>query len=115
MLHTAAYAVERNLAVNAARTAARLCERVRQTLSDTNSRNNNNNNNSSNTNTNNQYVMTKNDQSPVTVADLGAQAIICRAIRSVFPHDPIVAEEDATALRSSTLPHYCWEEVKSVV
>lgn len=42
----------------------------------------------------------KQDRSPVTVADYGSQALICRALRSAFPQDAIVAEEDATDLRN---------------
>ncbi len=44
-------------------------------------------------------VLRKEDRSPVTVADFGSQAIVCRALRQAFPDDPVVAEEDATALR----------------
>lgn len=41
----------------------------------------------------------KKDNSPVTVADYGSQAVVCRLLRQAFPHDPIIAEEDSTALR----------------
>ena len=41
----------------------------------------------------------KDDQSPVTVADFGAQALICQRLAEAFPRDPIVAEEDADDLR----------------
>jgi 3'(2'), 5'-bisphosphate nucleotidase len=41
----------------------------------------------------------KSDRSPVTVADFGSQAIICKFIREKFPNDTIVAEEDSTELR----------------
>jgi len=44
-------------------------------------------------------ALQKSDRSPVTVADFGSQAIICRIIRERFPGDPIVAEEDSEALR----------------
>jgi 3'(2'), 5'-bisphosphate nucleotidase len=37
----------------------------------------------------------KADQSPVTEADLAAEAVIMEALRRLFPHVPIVAEEDA--------------------
>ncbi|RMG33414.1 MAG: 3'(2'),5'-bisphosphate nucleotidase [Planctomycetota bacterium] len=43
-------------------------------------------------------ALEKNDRSPVTVADFAAQALICRALRSAFPQDPIIAEEDAADL-----------------
>jgi len=41
----------------------------------------------------------KSDRSPVTVADYGSQAIICKLIKETFPNDTIVAEEDSTELR----------------
>jgi len=44
-------------------------------------------------------VIQKKDRSPVTVADFGSQALVCRQIRQAFPDDPIIAEEDATLLR----------------
>jgi len=43
--------------------------------------------------------LAKKDRSPVTVADFGSQALICRAIHEVFPGDPIIGEEDAGVLR----------------
>lgn len=44
-------------------------------------------------------AMAKPDRSPVTVADFGAQALICRALGDAFPSDPVMGEEDAAALR----------------
>ncbi len=41
----------------------------------------------------------KSDRTPVTVADYGSQAIICKFIQETFPKDPMVAEEDSTGLR----------------
>ncbi len=41
----------------------------------------------------------KSDKSPVTVADYGSQAIICKLIRERFPEDTIIAEEDSKELR----------------
>lgn len=41
----------------------------------------------------------KRDRSPVTVADYASQALICGTLAQAFPGDPIIAEEDATALR----------------
>jgi 3'(2'), 5'-bisphosphate nucleotidase len=41
----------------------------------------------------------KSDRSPVTIADYGSQAIICKWIRERFPRDTIVAEEDSRELR----------------
>ena len=42
----------------------------------------------------------KGDRSPVTVADYGSQALVCRALRKAFPDDPIMAEEDSALLRA---------------
>ncbi len=41
----------------------------------------------------------KSDRSPVTIADYGSQAIICKFIRDRFPNDPLVAEENSEELR----------------
>jgi 3'(2'), 5'-bisphosphate nucleotidase len=41
----------------------------------------------------------KSDRSPVTIADFGSQAIICKFIKEKFPNDVIVAEEDSAELR----------------
>lgn len=43
----------------------------------------------------------KTDRSPVTVADFGSQALICKAIGDAFPDDVIVAEENAQALKEN--------------
>lgn len=43
----------------------------------------------------------KGDRSPVTVADYGSQAIICKFLKEAFPRDTIVAEEDSKELRKS--------------
>ena len=42
----------------------------------------------------------KSDRSPVTIADYGSQAIICKMIRDRFPNDTIIAEEDSKELRN---------------
>lgn len=41
----------------------------------------------------------KNDRTPVTVADYGSQAIICKTIQESFPNDVVVSEEDSNELR----------------
>jgi 3'(2'), 5'-bisphosphate nucleotidase len=73
------YEREKEVAIAAARIAASLCEQVRQGITPT--------------------AIEKRDRSPVTVADFGSQAIICRLLSEAFPQDPIVAEEDAAVLR----------------
>lgn len=56
----------------------------------------------------------KNDKSPVTIGDYGAQALIINSIRRNFPADQIVGEEEANALRSDgDLRAQIWELVRS--
>ncbi len=44
-------------------------------------------------------VTSKQDGSPVTVADFGSQAVVNRIVGEAFPGDVIVAEEDGSVLR----------------
>ena len=44
-------------------------------------------------------ALTKEDRSPVTIADFASQAIICKTLKEKFPDIPIVGEEDADSLR----------------
>jgi 3'(2'), 5'-bisphosphate nucleotidase len=74
-----AYEQERIVAMEAVVMAAKLCEAVRRDMVP--------------------EAMEKSDRSPVTVADYGSQAIICRALAAAFPDDPVVGEEDATDLQ----------------
>uniref|UniRef100_A0A0E0ED22 3'(2'),5'-bisphosphate nucleotidase n=1 Tax=Oryza meridionalis TaxID=40149 RepID=A0A0E0ED22_9ORYZ len=46
-------------------------------------------------------ILEKNDQTPVTVADFGVQALISLELQRLFPLIPLVAEEDSASLRSS--------------
>lgn len=56
----------------------------------------------------------KNDKSPVTIGDFGAQALIIAALRHHFPDDEIVAEEEAAQLRSEPqLRDQIWDLVKT--
>jgi len=41
----------------------------------------------------------KGDRTPVTVADLGVQAVVSAALQERFPHDPLMAEEESRELR----------------
>jgi 3'(2'), 5'-bisphosphate nucleotidase len=75
-----AYEQELAIAQEAVTLAAKLCEAVRRDMVP--------------------EAMEKSDRSPVTVADYGAQAIICRALAIAFPHDPVVGEEDAADLQT---------------
>lgn len=45
-------------------------------------------------------AMTKDDRSPVTVADFAAQAWIGYRLSQAYPQDPLVAEEDSARLKS---------------
>ncbi len=45
-------------------------------------------------------VLTKQDRSPVTVADFTSQALVGSLLSRVFPEDLMVAEEDSAALRA---------------
>lgn len=40
------------------------------------------------------------DMSPVTVADLSIQAVVAARLADAFPHDSLIAEEDARLLRA---------------
>ena len=46
-------------------------------------------------------ALQKKDRSPVTVADFGSQALICRTLGDMFPDDPVIGEEDSAALREA--------------
>lgn len=74
------FEAELAVARESARAAALLCERVRGEMVG--------------------EALTKEDRSPVTVADFGAQAVICRRLAEEFPQDPVVGEEDSAALRT---------------
>ncbi|KAL8832283.1 MAG: hypothetical protein Q9170_004940 [Blastenia crenularia] len=52
--------------------------------------------------TNAKGTLSKDDHSPVTIGDFGAQALIIAAIRHNFPNDEIVGEEEAATLRENT-------------
>ena len=75
------YQREREVAITAVREAARLCQAVQAQISPD--------------------VLEKKDRSPVTVADYGSQALVCQALKAAFPDDPVIAEEDAAALREN--------------
>ena len=56
----------------------------------------------------------KDDKSPVTIGDYGAQALIIRAIKHNFPNDEIVGEEEASTLRQNpNLTTQIWDLVKA--
>ncbi|EEP76400.1 3'(2'),5'-bisphosphate nucleotidase [Uncinocarpus reesii 1704] len=60
-------------------------------------------------------TLSKDDFSPVTKGDFGAQALIIQAIRTNFPEDEIVAEEEASSLRENdSLRNEMWNLVKDI-
>ncbi|RKU36765.1 3'(2'),5'-bisphosphate nucleotidase [Candidatus Poribacteria bacterium] len=75
--------LKKQVAIDAVLKAMQLCEQVQAEMVSTD-------------------AIQKVDRSPVTVADFGSQALICKAIRDAFPDDVIVAEEDAQALKENT-------------
>ena len=75
-----AYEKEKEIAIAAVQAAATVCEKVRAEMVP--------------------EAIEKSDKSPVTVADFGAQAIVCKMLKEAFPSDPIVGEEDADDLRT---------------
>lgn len=60
-------------------------------------------------------TISKDDASPVTIGDYGAQALIISAIKKNFPSDEVVGEEEASTLRTDkSLSSKIWELVKDV-
>ncbi|KAI1077239.1 3(2),5-bisphosphate nucleotidase HAL2 [Whalleya microplaca] len=58
-------------------------------------------------------TVSKDDASPVTIGDFGAQALIISALKASFPADEIVAEEEAAQLRADpALRATIWELVR---
>ena len=60
-------------------------------------------------------TLSKDDASPVTIGDFGAQALIISAIKHNFPNDEVVGEEEASSLREDkALSSKIWSLVKDV-
>lgn len=58
-------------------------------------------------------TVSKDDKSPVTIGDYGAQALIIKAIKSAFPSDEVVGEEEANTLTTNdSLRTQIWDLVK---
>lgn len=56
----------------------------------------------------------KDDKSPVTIGDFGAQILIISALKANFPDDEIVGEEDADKLRTDdNLKQIVWDLISS--
>ncbi len=75
---------ERTQALHAVRRASLLCRKIQASLMASDSQ-------------------SKNDRSPVTIADYTSQAIIIECLQRFFPDDLFVAEEDSTQLVNSDL------------
>ncbi|PSS10298.1 PAP-specific phosphatase precursor [Actinidia chinensis var. chinensis] len=91
---TARYHRELRAAVDAVERACRLCVDVNKSLLSNDGR-----------------ILEKNDQTPVTVADFGVQALISLELSKLFPSIPLVAEEDSAFLRSNSLVNSVVNEV----
>lgn len=58
-------------------------------------------------------TVSKDDKSPVTIGDFGAQALIIHTIKQNFPEDEIVGEEEANSLRDDAkLRNQIWSFVQ---
>jgi len=58
-------------------------------------------------------TVSKDDKSPVTIGDFGAQALIIKAIKQSFPKDEVVGEEESSVLKSNAdLTTQIWQLVK---
>ncbi|KAH7359985.1 hypothetical protein BKA66DRAFT_216024 [Pyrenochaeta sp. MPI-SDFR-AT-0127] len=91
---TPPYTAELHLALKAVHNASLLTKSVLRTLK------------------NHVSAETKADDSPVTIADFAAQALLIAAIHARFPDDAFIGEESADALRSNeTLGDRVWELV----
>ena len=84
-----AYEKELATALAAVRKAGELCRNVQHNLVD-------------------EDTLSKKDRSPVTIADLGSQSLVCMEILRSLPDDIVVGEEDTSQLASN-------EEMKSKV
>lgn len=82
----AKYYNELEAAANVVERACRLCVDVKASLFSSDGR-----------------ILEKNDNTPVTIADFGVQALVSLEMSKLFPHIPLVAEEDSAFLRSSNL------------
>ncbi|XP_065878276.1 putative 3'(2'),5'-bisphosphate nucleotidase, mitochondrial [Euphorbia lathyris] len=84
--YKAKYHRELEAAIDAVERACSLCVDVQRSLFATEGR-----------------VLEKNDETPVTVADFGVQALISLELSKSFPSIPLVAEEDSGYIRANNL------------
>lgn len=93
-IQEAKYHKELEAAVDVVERACRLCVDVKTSLFSSDGR-----------------ILEKNDQSPVTIADFGVQALVSLELGKLFPAIPLVAEEDSSFLRSNNLADLVTNEV----
>ncbi|KAL0712745.1 hypothetical protein Bca4012_019723 [Brassica carinata] len=84
--HQAKYHKELEAAIDAVDRACRLCVDVKRSLFSSKDK-----------------ILEKNDQTPVTIADFGVQALVSLELSKLFPSIPLVAEEDSLFLRENNL------------
>ncbi|MCA9029198.1 MAG: 3'(2'),5'-bisphosphate nucleotidase [Planctomycetaceae bacterium] len=89
------FSKEHRVAIEAVARAARVCQRVQSQIQP--------------------ETLEKKDRSPVTIADYASQAIVCHWIRESFPADPVLAEEDAIALRDGESSQFLDRIVEELV
>uniref|UniRef100_A0A1J3EAF1 Putative PAP-specific phosphatase, mitochondrial n=1 Tax=Noccaea caerulescens TaxID=107243 RepID=A0A1J3EAF1_NOCCA len=94
--HQAKYQKELEAAIDAVDRACRLCVDVKRSLFSSKEK-----------------ILEKNDQTPVTIADFGVQALVSLELSKLFPSIPLVAEEDSLFLRSNNLVSSVVSEVKA--
>ncbi|MEL6138101.1 MAG: 3'(2'),5'-bisphosphate nucleotidase [Cyanobacteria bacterium J06628_6] len=89
-----AYEKEKEVAIAAVTAAAVICQQVRTSITP--------------------EAIEKKDKSPVTVADFGAQAVVCKVLHEIFPDDPVVGEESAAELATPELAEQLQKVTKYV-
>ncbi|XP_056172088.1 putative PAP-specific phosphatase, mitochondrial [Syzygium oleosum] len=92
--HDAKYHRELEAAIDVVERACRLCVDVKKALLSSDG-----------------GILEKTDQTPVTVADFGVQALVSLELGNLFPSIPLVAEEDSASIRSTDLVGYIVDAV----
>lgn len=77
------YEVEKEVAVKAVLEVSMLCRNIQHSLGG-------------------KLSVSKEDKTPVTIADFAAQALINMKLRERFPHIPVISEESSSLLRSTS-------------
>ncbi|GMG21818.1 unnamed protein product [Ambrosiozyma monospora] len=61
-----------------------------------------------------QKGISKEDKSPVTIGDFGAQAIVINSILKNFPNDEVVGEEDSTLIKEKGIKDAIFQHIKAI-